>query len=240
MTNHEPAPRKRRGRKRHGHKRWRLLSLLIGLLCVGMGALFLVWSSADGNGGAPRRFGLLYFALGGGLLAAYAILSGSHRVGLMRGSTVRAGEKSRQGMALLMALLLTALLSGAVLHSLMSAHMTLRSALVLRGKTLLRIAATDAALDAIKNTAAGDPGTSISERTFEARLPSGIATKTTLRPLDRAAVPAILTGQKVPLFGSHFAVTSAARDDRRTWEVQSVGCRLPSGDVRILCWIEPL
>ena len=239
MQDREPAQRKHRGSKRHGYKKWRLLALFGGVLCVVTGLAFSVWASSEG-GDTPRRFAWFYFAIGGGALAVYALLSGMHRAGLTRGTVVRADESSRRGMALLMALLLTALLSGAVLHALVSAHMTLRASVHQRSGALLRIAATDAAREAFGKVAEGGGGGAIQERVTEARLPSGIATTTTVRPLDRAAVPAILANPKSPLFGAHFAVVSAAREGTRTWELQSVGCRLPSGEVRILCWIEPL
>lgn len=239
MPDREPTQRKHRGSKRHGYKKWRLLALFGGALCVAMGLAFSVWAFFE-EGDTPRRFAWLYFAIGGGALAAYAILSGMHRAGLTRGTVVRADESSREGMALLMALLLTALLSGAVLHALVSTHMTLRASVHQRSGALLRIAATDAAREAFRKVAEGGGGGAIQERVAEARLPSGIATTTTLRPLDRAAVPPILINSKAPLFGTHFAVASVAREGIRTWELQSVGCRLPSGEVRILCWIEPL
>lgn len=143
-------------------------------------------------------------------------------------------------MALLMALLLLALVSGPVLQSLVGARMALRAAERQREATLLRTAAADAAWKAFGAEAVGTRAGTVDRKDSELRWPSGVVIKTSVRPLDRASVPRFLLDPKAPMFGACFAVSCSARNAWRTLEVQGIGCRLPGGEVRILCWTESL
>lgn len=141
-------------------------------------------------------------------------------------------------MALLMALLLMALLVGPVLHSLTAARMALRAAERQREVALLRIAAADAAWSAFRAEEGGKQLAAVTPKETEMRWPSGVMIRSAVRPMDRAAVPGFLLDPKAPVFGACFAVTASARNAWRTLEVRGIGCRLPTGEVRILCWTE--
>jgi hypothetical protein len=140
-------------------------------------------------------------------------------------------------MALLMVVVLMALLSGWVLQALISARMQLRAGDERQALSSLRAAATDAAWATLR---AGLKAGS-SESTYEvtdATLPSGIATRTLLKGMDRNALPAPLRRPDLPLFGHFFTVSSQATLAGRTALIRGLACRLPQGQVRILAWVE--
>ncbi len=148
-------------------------------------------------------------------------------------------NSNNQGFALLMVILLLALLSGVVVQSLISTRMQLRAGDLQHAHFLLRASCLDAAWAALHNGMKA--GSSSSDyQIFENQLPSGIQVRTTLRGLDRTALPLPLQRPDVPLFGQFFSVTARAEWGPRTRAVRGLACRLPSGDVRLLAWAETL
>ena len=212
----------------------RLVTLLLGVACLVMGAGLFVWAVVEQNP-APRRFGMLYLAVGTLSLLTYGVIAGLSR---MRDSEP---AEPNAGMALLVALLLTALLSGTVLHALILTHANLRGAERRRATALLRTAATDAAWTALARVSASAAETFPAQGlTFDDLQPSGIAMQVAVRPIDRNSLPDALRRQDAPLFGQFLVVTARASLERRTRSLQSLACRLPNGETRILSWIEEL
>ena len=146
-------------------------------------------------------------------------------------------NSNNHGFALLMVILLLALLSGVVVQSLISTRMHLRGGDLQHTHFSLRASCLDAAWAALQSGMKA--GSSSSEyEVFETQLPSGIQVRTTLRGLDRAALPAPLQRPDVPLFGQFFSVTARAESGAKTRAARGLACRLPSGDVRLLAWAE--
>lgn len=144
---------------------------------------------------------------------------------------------NRGGMALLMVVVLMALLSGWVLQALVTARLQLRAGDERQSRLSLRAAATDAAWTALRTGLKAGSSDSAYEAS-EATLPSGIATRTTLKGMDRNALPAPLRRPDLPLFGQFFTVSSQATRDGRTALTRGLACRLPQGQVRVLAWVE--
>jgi len=136
-----------------------------------------------------------------------------------------------------MVILLLALLSGVVVHSLISARMSLRAGDAQHARLVLRASALDASWAALR-TGMKTGSTAADFQEFEDQLPSGIHTKTTLRGLERTNLPAPLQRANVPLFGQFFSVTSLAEFEGKTDIARALACRLPSGDIRLLAWVE--
>lgn len=141
------------------------------------------------------------------------------------------------GFALLMVVLLLALLSGAVLQSLVSARLTLRAGSERQVRLSLHAALLDAAWAALKSgmkagTAAGD------YQVFETAQPDGIRTRVTLKGISREALPVPLQRRDLPVFGQVFTMTAKAETPARSGTAQALGCRLPTGDIRLLAWVE--
>ncbi len=138
-----------------------------------------------------------------------------------------------------MVILLLALLSGVVVQSLISTRLQLRASDLQHARFQLRASCLDAAWSALQSGMKA--GSSSSDyQIFENQLPSGIQVRTTLKGLERTALPLPLQRPDVPLFGQFFSVTARAEWGPRTRAVRGLACRLPSGDVRLLAWTETL
>lgn len=144
---------------------------------------------------------------------------------------------NRQGFALLMVILLLALLSGVVLQAQISARMAIRTGDEAQSRLSLRSAALDAAWGAL-HTGMKAGSAQLEYQAFENQLPSGIQTRTTLQGLPREALPRPLQRPEVPMFGQFFSVTSKSTTGTRSAIARGLCCRLPTGDVRILAWLE--
>ena len=152
-------------------------------------------------------------------------------------SFMRTSSSNRQGFALLMVILLLALLSGVVLHSLVSARITLRAGDERQARLTLRAAALDASWSAMRvGMKAGTASTEY--QVYEGQLPSGIHTRTTLQGLQREALPPPLRRDDVPIFGQFFSVTTKSDAAGKSCLSRGLACRLPTGDVRLLAWVE--
>lgn len=141
------------------------------------------------------------------------------------------------GFALLMVLFLLALLSGTVLQSLVATRLALRAGTERQTRLALRAALLDAAWTAMRNGL--KPGTGMTEyQAFEEQLPSGIQVRTSLQGMARDALPIPLQRQDLPVFGQLFTVYAKAEAGNRSGSVKALACRLPSGEVRVLAWVE--
>jgi len=146
-------------------------------------------------------------------------------------------SSNRGGFALLMVLLLLALLSGAVLQSLVFARVTLRAGDERQTRLALRAALLDSVWNALRNGMKA--GSSPSEyQAFDDPLPSGIQVHTALQGLPREALPRPLQRADLPVFGQLFSVLAKAESGTIACSVRGLACRLPTGDVRVLAWVE--
>jgi hypothetical protein len=144
---------------------------------------------------------------------------------------------NRNGFALLMVILLLALLSGVVVQSLISARMSLRSGDERQIRLTLRAAALDAAWAAMRTGMKA--GTASSEyQVFDTQTPPAIQSRTTLQGLQREALPPPLQRREVPLFGQYFTVTTRSSSGTRSCLSRGLACRLPTGTIRLLAWVE--
>jgi hypothetical protein len=233
--------------KHHRHRgkqrRWRPVrwaTLLTGILALPVGGLLLAWAARDGNP-VPYQFGVIYLSIGAVSLLIYGLITTYARLRARNKSTPPQPapdlSSSRAGLALLMALILMAFLSGIVIHALTATHMKLRAGEASRTRLLLRAATLDAAWGRLQALTGTTPAT-IPDQTLENRLPSGIATRITIHPLDRTALPAPLQRIQPPLFGQYFSVVAEAVLGRSVGTAQGMACRLPSGEIRVLSWWE--
>lgn len=238
MSHSESKHHRHRGKQR----RWRPFrwaTLLTGILALPVGCLLLAWAARDGNE-VPYQFGVIYLSIGTvslvicGLITAYARLRARNKSFSQPAPDL---STSRSGLALLMALILMAFLSGIVIHTLTATHMKLRAGEAGRTRLLLRTASLEATWTCLQALTGSTPAT-LRDQTLENRLPSGIATRVTLHPLDRTALPAPLRRIQPPLFGQYFSVVAEAILGRSVGTVQGLACRLPSGEIRILSWWE--
>jgi hypothetical protein len=210
------------------------MSLIMGLTMLG-------WAYA-GNDPASRLVGLIYLGATALCLITYALAAGITPVSGLRFLLSRGPEaepvRSRDGMALLMVLLLMALLSGTLLHSMVRTRQRLRLAEWRQDRELLRSAAVDAALTTLR---AGAQGRALPVKArAELRLPSGIVTRTLLRPVDRNALPAAVQRAAAPVFGDCFSLETEASHDGGTRTVRALVCRTPDSSMRVLGWVEAL
>jgi hypothetical protein len=184
-------------------------------------------------------FGLLYLAVGVlSLLICAGLTAYARWAGRDKSETEPLPQSSdRSGLALLMALLLMAFLSGVVVHTLLSTHAKLRAVEVRRTRLMLRAAALDAAWESLQVLTRTTTRT-LADRTVENRLPSGIATRITLRPMDRTALPVPLQRSGSPLFGQYFSIAAEAGLETTAALTRGLACRLPSGEIRVLSWWE--
>ena len=238
MSHSESKRRRHRGKQR----RWRPIrwaTFLAGTIAIPLGFLLLAWAARDGNR-VPYRFGILYLSFGAlslllsGLITVYTRLITRHK---SASPTAPALSSRRSGLALLMALLLMAFLSGIVIHTLTATHMKLRAGEAGRTRLLLRTASLDATWVCLQALTGTTPAT-IPNQTLENRLPSGIATRITIHPLDRTALPTPLQRIQPPLFGQYFSVVAEAVLGNSVGTAQGMACRLPSGEIRVLSWWE--
>lgn len=227
---------KRRRRHRSKFSGWRPLrwgTLLAGILSILMGIFLVFWGARDRNE-VPHFFGLIYLAAGGASL----LVSGLITAGMMWDERRRARVQTRQdGFALLTALLLVAFLSGIVIQSLIAARLHVRAAEEQRTRLLLRTAAFDAAWTTLR-TLAGAPASAMVAQSIENRLPSGIATRVTVRPEERAQLPPPLRRPDAPMFGQYVSIAAQAGLPDRAATLRGLACRLPSGELRIVSWTE--
>ena len=136
-----------------------------------------------------------------------------------------------------MVLLLLALLSGAVLQSLVAARVALRAGEERQTGLALRAALLDATWNAMRSgMKAGSDAAAY--QVFEDALPSGIQVRTALQGLSRDALPKALQRPDLPVFGQLFSLTSRAESPGRRRAARAFACRLPTGDVRLLAWVE--
>ena len=147
------------------------------------------------------------------------------------------GFKNQNGFALLMVILLLALLSGVVVQSLSSERMALRADDERQARLVLRTAALDCAWAAMRSGMKA--GTASSEcQIFETRTPSGVTSRTTLQGLQREALPPPLHRQDIPIFGQYYSVTTKSTSGPKSCISRGLACRLPTGTVRLLAWVE--
>jgi hypothetical protein len=214
-----------------------------------MGGGLLLWSRIDRNP-TPHTFGLVYLAAGGlSLLTSAGVAIGrwlaprthssrSGRGPQGTGQTPPAPESgTKSGLALLAALLLTAVLSGVVIQSLVLARLRGRAAEERQARFVLRTAAADAAWAALRTLPAGAGRTPAAQVT-EAQLPSGAATRVTVQAAERTALPPPLRRPDMPLFGQYLTLTARATLGKRESLSRGLACRLPGGELRILSWLE--
>ena len=136
-----------------------------------------------------------------------------------------------------MVVLLLALLSGAVLQSLVTARMTLRAGDARQSRMVLRTAALDSAWGALQ--VGMKTGSSATEyQVFEDQLPSGVHTRTTLQGMQREALPPPLQRSDAPIFGQFFSLTTKSELGSRSCLSRGLACRMATGDVRLLAWVE--
>lgn len=229
--------RKRRRSRRHSHRSIRWFLFVLSVVLLAAGTVLLVWAARDRNE-VPRRFGIVYAAGGAATLVMCGIMTARSRLSGRRRAALEGGScDSRSGLALLVMLILMAFLSGVVIHSQVSARMSLRAEDARRNRFLLRTAALDAARDRLRALAA-TPDKPVLQNASEERRPAGITTTVTVRPFDRSALPPPLQRQGTPLFGQYFTLAVQAVSDRGTGMARGLACRLPSGEIRVLGWWE--
>lgn len=143
----------------------------------------------------------------------------------------------KDGFALLMVILLLALLSGVVVQSLTSARMVLRAGDERHARLALRATALDSSWSAMHvGMKAGTASTEY--QVFETQTPDGIMARTTLQGLQREALPSPLQRQDMPVFGQFFSITTKATAGTKSCLSRGLACRLPTGMIRILAWVE--
>lgn len=144
---------------------------------------------------------------------------------------------NRRGFALLMVMLLLALLSGVVVQSLVSSRMAIREGTEHQTRLTLRAAALESAWAAMRSGMKA--GAAPAEyQVFETRTPAGIQCRTTLQGLRREALPPPLQREDVPLFGQYFSITTKSTSNLKSCLARGLACRLPTGSIRILAWME--
>lgn len=144
---------------------------------------------------------------------------------------------SSRGFALLMVILLLALLSGTVLQTLVSERLVLRAGEARQNRLTRHAALLDSAWNALRlGMKAGSSPTEY--QVFTDRLPSGIQTRIALQGMAREALPLPLQRPDLPVFGQVFSLAATAESGSQRSEAHAMACRLPTGDVRILAWVE--
>ena len=226
-------------RRRRSHRTARTVTLVLASLSLLTGVTLTGWGIAE-DSAFSRGAGYAYLGGAALCLALYAMAAGLGPFA-PRGEPLDRSERpqtARSGMALLVVLLLMALVSGSLLHGLVLTHQRLREAEWRRDVFLLRAAARDAALAALRSGAQGQPLPL--STAFKARQPSGIVTETRMRPLDRASLPPLLNRPDAPVFGDCYELVAEASRAERVRRVSGLVCRLPTGDMRVVAWSEAL
>jgi hypothetical protein len=218
-----------------------MVTLTLAGLSLVMGLAMLAWAQFEGNV-TGRLVGCVYLACCAVCLAVYGLASlkspFATKASTTAGALLENSAGARDGMALLMVLLLMALLSGTLLHSMVQTRQRLRLAEWRQERELLRSAAMDAALTTLRDGALGRPLPTKAHA--EARLPSEIVTRTLLRPVDRSALPRALQRPEAPVFGDCFSLETEASRKARSRSVRALICRAPDNSLRVLGWVEAL
>ncbi len=227
--------------KRRSRKGIRTVLLTLGCLAAPTGLSMALWGLSD-QAALPLRFGLLN--IGGSTVCFLAHFLLRKRPEPAPRQTreaipVTANDTSRAGMALLVSLVMLALLSGMALHSLVTAGTDLRFARERHTACLLRTAGTDATLTLLRETPRLSPDTLAHLDRTQTAGP-GIETLTSMREVDRTALPPPFLLQNTPLFGRFFTVTTRITRDTTAREIRALACLLPTGELRLLSWTEPL
>lgn len=208
---------------------------ITGALALPMGLGLTIWSVIDPHP-LRRVFGLVYLGVGLVMVAGYLWLIGAEAVRRRWRGAANSGlaAESRNGMAMLVALLLLSLLTSLALQGLVASRVALRAAQGRVRMNTLRVAATDAAWAAVERLAArtGGAAPAVEQQAW----PSGLTTRVTTRPLDASALPVGLAVR--PAGSRYFAVTAEAQLESREVDVLGYACRAPRGDVSILAWVE--
>lgn len=234
-------PRTRKRRRRSSYRTLRLVTLLLAGLSFATGLALFGWALSEGSS-AGRQISFVYLAGTVACLIIYSVAAGLTPLAGLRllfaALPKHDSARKREGMALLMVLLLVALLSGTLLHSMVQTRQHLRLAEWRQDRELLRSAAVDAALATLRTGSQGRP-LPVKARA-ETRLPSGIVTRTLLRPVDRSALPAALQRPEAPVFGDCFSLETEASHNARNRSVRALVCRAPDNSMRVLGWVEAL
>ena len=237
------------GPSRHGHRHHRkgrsrrsarFVLLTTGLLSLLMGSGLLAWSAVE-TSPVGHLFGCVYLA---GSVVCCVTLLALHRSRAQRGAAHRAWipspESPSRGFALLLVLLLLAVLSGVLLHATLRTGAAVRQAASLRAIVPLRLAAEDAAWQAIRRLA--DPGSSAASRasaqTAEVVLPSAVKTAIAVRLLSRNALSPTLNSMIPSGAEQVYEVQARALQEDRAQRVRSVVAVDHDGSIRVVAWIE--
>lgn len=212
--------------------------ILIICLAVPTGVIMLLWGLA-GRATLPFAFGMANIAASAVCLLVWlALRNRSGRSGSLGEAPLTKADPGRAGMALLVSLMMLALLSGMALHALVSAGMNLRFARQRHTACLLRTAGTEAIWALLRETPLLQPDTLAHvDRTLTSG--PGIETVTSMREVDRTALPPPLLLQNTPLFGRFFSITARITRDKDAREIQALACLMPTGEMRLLSWTEP-
>jgi hypothetical protein len=230
--------KQRHRRKRRSFKTLRSLMLVLGCLSAPTGIVMAGWGYSESNS-LPLNFGLLNIATSAICLLIWALLRRQQTTppAPIDAEASLAGT-SRAGMALLVSLLMLALLSGMALQALVASGIDLRFARERHTACLLKTAGTDAVWMTLREAAKLDPDTLARyDKTISAG--PGIEAQTSLREVNRAALPPPMLLQKTPLFGRFFSVTTRITHDKTAREIRALACRMPTGELRLLSWTEP-
>jgi hypothetical protein len=142
----------------------------------------------------------------------------------------------RGGMVMILVLLLLGVLTAMTINTQISAGMVLKRARIMRERTELRLAASDAAWYFLRQSSGGGSGAQWAS-TNPVTLPSGIETEITAKAETNLVLlqfPAFAGEQRR---GMHTVQATASRSGR----VELVTClvrRRPNGKMRVLGWIE--
>lgn len=214
MSDEHVRKRTRRKRRRH-HKKLRSLLGTLGLASMGIGVLICGLAVLKMRG-VLLGIGACYLVAGGVVLLIKA--------GLGR-SAGRIVPEARDGMALILSLLLVAVLGVLVMYSLGGSHVALRSA---HDRTL-RVAAQTVAVDAAWNTLADVARGAVRVgQTVLWRPPEGLHARVRVSTDPRARA-----------HGGTLLIHSVAETNQVRYEVYCVARRQANGAVTPTRWIEP-
>lgn len=203
------ASKRSRSRRRRHYKRTKRALMYAAGTSLTLGALICVGAVLAGNP-SLLSIGAIYVVAGGVCLCVrYAI---SHLL-----APTESGH--RDGMALLLVLMLLAILVGAVTYALGSAHVALRNAQHAELRTLAQLSAVDAAWNALRDVAHRRlaPG-----ENHNWTPPSGAPARVRVRSArDRVQVHVVSTTNAV------------------TYTVYCEAQPQPDGGLRVTRWVEP-
>ncbi len=229
--------KQRHRRKRRSFKTLRPLMLLLGGLSAPTGLGMTLWGHSENNP-LPLAFGLLNISISAVCLLIWAILRRRSPSPALVDMESPIDNTRRAGMALLVSLLMLALLSGMALQALVASGIDLRFARERHTACLLKTAGTDAIWTTLREAAKLSPDTLARyDKTITAG--PGIEAHTSLREVDRSALPPPLLLQKTPLFGRFFSITTRLSHGKSIREIRALACLMPTGELRLLSWTEP-